>query len=177
MPKLNFKVRESSGFEVWPKGSYDVRLMKVEQRVSKQQNPQLGIGIECIEGPYEGKKRTWFITISDKGGFELGPLLEAAIPGQYDVEQAEPDSEGNKKLSYTFDPDDLLDKIITVDVTVREDQNGNPQNNFRARAYQVGGVAIAGGGDAPTDTNEGELVQDAPPQERQATQRRRVANA
>jgi Protein of unknown function (DUF669) len=170
MPRLNYTVRESAGFEVWPKGAYNIRILKAESGVSKTgNNPQVIVKMEAIDGAYEAKKKTWWITISEKSGWDLGQLLEAAIPGQYEAVQAEPDSEGNKRISYEFDTDDLVDKIITVDMDVRKDQNGNDQNNMRARAYEVGGVAAA------ESTNGAEVPKDAPPQERQATERRRAS--
>lgn len=171
MPKLNYTVRESSGFEVWPDGGYAMRIQKVESSTSKTgNNPQVVLKMECIEGPYEGKKKTWWITISEKSGFDLGPVLEAAIPGQYEAVQAEPDSDGNKRMTYEFDTDDLIDKVIVVDMTTRKDQNGNDQNNYRARPFAPEGLPAEGsaaGGAAP--------AQEAPQQERVATERRRAS--
>lgn len=171
MPKLNYTVRESSGFEVWPDGGYTMRILKCESGVSKTgNNPQVILKMECVDGPYEGKKKTWWITISEKSGFDLGPVLAATIPGQYEEVQADPDSEGNKRLSYTFDTDDLIDKVFIVDMTTRKDQNGNDQNNYRARAPASEGTLPA------ADTNNGvEVSKDAPAQERQATERRRAS--
>lgn len=171
MPRLNYTVRESSGFEVWPKGPYNMRILKVDSGVSKEKNnPQVILKMECIDGPYEAKKKTWWITISEKSGFDLGPVLEAAIPGLYEAVQAESDSDGNKRISYAFDTDDLIDKIITVDMDIRRDDKGNEQNNCRARPYEPGGVVAAA-------TNNGgvEPAKDAQPQERQATERRRAS--
>lgn len=171
MPRLNYTVRESSGFETWPKGAYNVRIVKVESKVSKNNNnPQLQLSLEAIDGPYEGKKKTWWITFTEKSGWDLGPLLEAAIPGQYEATQAEPDAEGNKRIAYDFDTDDLIDKVITVDVDVRKDNNGNDQNSFRAREYAPEGLPAAN-----ATTNSVEPAKDAGEQPRQATERRRAS--
>ena len=173
MPQLKYTVRESSGFEAWPEGPYNLRILKASSGVSRNNNnPQLVIKFEAIDGPYEGKQLTQWITITEKSGFDLGPLLEAAIPGQYEVEQAEADSEGNKRNTYTFDPDDLVDKLVTTDITKYRDDSGVDRNRFKHREFQAEGTPVASeaaGGEAPP--------QDAPAQERTATQRRRVANA
>lgn len=168
MPQLKYTVRESQGFEVWPKGSYNMRIVKAGSGTSKQNNPQLVLDLECIDGPYEGKKKKWWITFTEKSGFDLPPLLEAAIPGQYEAIQADPDAEGNKRVECTFDPDDLVDKIITVDMTEYKDSNGTDQNRMKARAFAPEGL--------PAEGATGAAVQhDAQPQERQATERRRAS--
>lgn len=171
MPRLNYTVRESTGFETWPKGAYNVRITKASSATSKlKNNPQLVLALEVIDGPYEGKKRNWYITFTENSGFDLPPLLEAAIPGQYELVQAAPDDEGNKRVNCDFDSDDLIDKVITVDVDIRKDANGNDQNNFKARAYAPEGLPAAGA------ASGGEPVQkDAEPQQREATERRRAS--
>lgn len=184
MPQLRFTVRDGDTFEVWPKGTYNVRIIKIDQGVSKEKNnPQLKFTLEVLDGPYEGKKKVWFVTITDKSGFDLGRILEAAVPGEYEAVQADNDSEGNKRMTYEFDSDLLLDRVMTVDCSIRE-YNGQDQNQFsKARAFLPEGQAQPstdqGQGAQASQVQAGELqaAQDAGVQERTASSRRRVSNA
>lgn len=173
MPRLSFNARESTGFEAWPAGTYPLRILKAAPGTSRNNsNPQLVLDFECIEGPYEGKKRKAWITFTDKSGFDLEPLLEAAIPGQYDRVQIENDSEGNKRFNYEFESDDLIDKVINVDMTQYTDEKGVVQNRLKFKPYSTEPLP-----QAQAENGGVQVQQEAPVQERQATERRRVTAA
>jgi hypothetical protein len=136
MPRLNFTVVEGGAFEAWPKGDYNVRITKIDQKTSKENNhPQLVFSLVPIDGPYEGKKANWLVTLAPNAGFDLPQILEAAIPGEYDAVQAEADDKGNKRVNVDFDSDALIDRVITVANSPR-DYQGRDVNNFsKPRAY------------------------------------------
>lgn len=173
MPRLNFTVQEGGAFECWPKGDYNVRITKIDQKTSKENNhPQLVFSLVPVDGPYEGKKANWLVTLAPTAGFDLPAILEAAIPGEYDAIQAPPDDKGNKRVSLDFDSDLLIDRVITV-ANAPRDYQGRDVNNFsRPRAYSTDNEAPAQGGHGQRSAQQDlEPTQDSAPQERTARRR------
>ncbi len=185
MPRIELQATDSPAFEAWPKGDFVFRVLQVEQALSKKENQQLRFKLECGEGAYEGKKQTAFVTITEKGGWDLGRYLEACIPGKYEAEAiGEKDGDGNQKKLYSFDTDDFVDTYVLL-TNNPEPYNGamtNRWNNPRPYgvAYEGGeqqAAGDAGAGPAQPQAAEDALQQPAQggEQERTAAPRRRLA--
>jgi hypothetical protein len=172
MPRLNFTVVEGGAFEAWPKGDYNVRITKIDQKTSKENNhPQLVFSLVPIDGPYEGKKANWLVTLAPNAGFDLPQILEAAIPGEYDAVQAEADDKGNKRVNVDFDSDALIDRVITVANSPR-DYQGRDVNNFsKPRAYVPEGAEQSQGESLQSGDLSAPQGTEQPQQERTARRR------
>lgn len=144
MPRIQFKATQGATFTPLPKGAYDMLIEKVEPRTAKaSNNPQLRIIMRVQGGEYDNRECSDFITLDPEGksGWRLGNLLEGAIPGEYDeVETAEKNDKGKPIFAYDFDTDDLIGVMVRVNVTIRANDRGEDQNDFRyvAKTKEVG---------------------------------------
>lgn len=156
MAEIEFKASEGTGWEALPRGAYNLRIVKGEARTSTKGNPQLMVECTVNDGPHESKKCTLWLPLTDKGGFRMRELLEAAIPDEYDeTDTGKTTDEGTPIMKYRFDTDDLVDTVFTADCTIRE-YDGKDQNDF-SNLRQVSGAEAD---DAGKDDDGGYLSGD-----------------
>lgn len=142
MPVIQYSKGE--GFKAWPEAVYDMKIASVEQKVSKNDKPQLEILLECVEGgEQEGKKtKTWW-SLVEAAGFRINELCEACQLTPVDT--GEKDAEGRPVMS--FDTDDLVGKVFRTTNKPRM-YEGRLQNDWQ----ELGPSPLAAGAPAQAAT-------------------------
>ena len=106
MPKIVVKGRSDMGaFEVWPAGTMNFEITKVEQSTAKSSGtPQLVLSTKVLDGTYADKTTKMWFSHSPNAIFRMKELLEAVIPGEYDlIALEEKDPEGHPQEQLGFD--------------------------------------------------------------------------
>jgi hypothetical protein len=134
---------KGEGFKAWPEAVFDLKILSVEQTVSKSEKPQLTIDLECVEGgEQEGKKtKTWWSLVPE-AGFRINELCEAC--GLVPTDTGEKDEEGRPLMA--FDTDDLVGRVFRATNKPRL-YNNNLQNDWKELGpspLQPGAPAAAG---------------------------------
>jgi hypothetical protein len=166
MVQIRFSAGENTGGQ-WtplPEGTYDFRIIEVEQGNSSNGNPQLRTKLEILDGPRAGDKPNTWYSLLPQSGWKLRGLVEA-LDLDYQIEGQ--DADGNDLI--VFDADELLHRCVRMDVRQRE-YNGKTTNDFINEApseYDTVAEADAGA--------QEEAPQDPPPQ--QQTQQAQGGNA
>ena len=125
-----------AGWTPLPAGDTAFQIDKVEEAVSKQNNPQLKISMHVIEGPHTGQKATMWMSLLPQAAFRLEALLSATLPEDaYSAVETgefhEHNGEQQPIYNYEFDTDDLVGAQLILDVAVGEYQ-GKPKNEFNS---------------------------------------------
>lgn len=110
--------RNSKGgdFELLPQGTYEVQILEVKQKTSKNDNPQVELLFEVQDGEHAGKRfRQWY-TMTEKAAWRFAALCEAAGVAQQDT--GEKDPEGNPIME--CDEQELLQRYVRLELAHRE---------------------------------------------------------
>jgi hypothetical protein len=131
MPRIKIKATQGETWTPLPRGTYEVQIDAVDQnKVSKQDNPQMMVSAHVLSGPHADKKLTLWYVLIPKSGFRTKQLLEACGIDHDVVELEEKDEKtGKPTLEIEFDPDDLVGCCLKIDATER-DYEGKPGNQF-----------------------------------------------
>lgn len=113
-------------FTPWPEGTYDLRVKKIEQKVSKKEKPQLEITLEALEGPKDGKTMKAWYSLVPAATFRVDKLLDAC--GVERIDTGEKDENGKPIL--TFDDQDLLGRVFRAEIKHR-DYEGKTQTDLK----------------------------------------------
>ena len=120
-------VATNTGYTPLPEGTYDFRVVSIEQKTSSTGNQQFEFQLEVIGGPSAGRKlRSWY-SLTDKAMWRLNQLYTAL-----GIEGEGPDGT-------VYDSDWLVDRALTFDVHHRI-WNGKTNLDFknpRASEYDV----------------------------------------
>jgi len=142
------KVVASQSNAAWkplPKGTYDFAITSVEEKTTKNDNPQIVLKLEVIDGPHAGKKATHFVVVNEKTGGFVKELVEAtaidAEVTQLDEINAE---DGKPFIEVDFDADDLAGANFRADASVYEHEG--QERNRLTRLRPVGTEVSTSGG-------------------------------
>lgn len=120
MAKIKFRAKEGGGdFTLVPQGTYECQIVDVEYEglTSKDGEPQIKITFEIGGGSdYSGQKIPQWLTMNDKFGWKLDQLVEASGI-EYEVVGEETGSDGKKIRELSFDPDDLLQTWVQIELS------------------------------------------------------------
>jgi pyruvate/2-oxoglutarate dehydrogenase complex dihydrolipoamide acyltransferase (E2) component len=124
------------GWSPLPAGDIAFQIDKVEETVSKQNNPQLKVSMHVIDGPNMGAKATTWYSLLPQAAFNMEALLNAVLDeNEYTAietgEFRERNGEQEPIYTFEFDTDDLVGREVIYDVTVGE-YNGKPKNEFNS---------------------------------------------
>lgn len=117
-------VHQENDFTPLPEGTYDCKIIKVEQSTSSKGNPQLEVSLEVVEGPKQGRKPKKWYSMTEKAGWALRKLVE-----ELDVAFTDHGKTPDGQLDWEFDADDLVGRIVRYDVTIRTHE-GKKNNDF-----------------------------------------------
>jgi len=169
MPKIEFSAGTGLDFTPIPKGTYNLRIRKVEQKPAKAKEgggesfPTVWIHVEVLDGQYEEKKATLFCTMKPEKGWQLRAVVQSCIPGKYEETEAGKDADGKPIFAMAFDTDDLIDTTFTADLGIEDDNKGKPRNTFnKIREHVVSGPETAKPADSKA-TAEAKAEADAAP--------------
>jgi hypothetical protein len=126
---INFS-KGGGEFAPLPVGTYDFVIKSCKQSVSKQnQNPQLEVNCEVIDGDHAGKKVRMWYSLLPQATFRLESLLTAI--GVEMVDSGEKDDNGQPIM--TFDADELPNRYFRCENEHREYPEGSKkmQNSFQ----------------------------------------------
>lgn len=151
MPKISFKGSEAGeGWSPLPQGDYVLQVEDVAETMSSNNNEQLKVSCIVVEGNNEGQKCTLWFPLMAKAGFRLRGFVEAAIPDKCEISETDEETErGDKLAEIDFDTDDLIGAQVLCTATIRNDNNGNPQNDFKNFRSASGESAEAAEDEAP----------------------------
>ncbi len=124
MGRINVKLNEVSGFQIYPEGPYVVEIQEsTKTKKSSTGNPKIGwVGkiIQCDNPEYVDKKIYWETSLLDQALFNLKALLEAmGMPW---------DEEG-------FELEDTYGKTVGLNVNVEpyeEEDRNKVKSYFKA---------------------------------------------
>lgn len=143
---------KGDGF-VWPEGTYDLLIKSVAQTVSKNNNQQLEIEVEGVDGDQAGKKfKSWW-SLVPSATFRIDALVDAC--GVAKVETGEKDANGKPIMS--FDSDELVGKIFRCTIKNRTHE-GRTNNDIQ----EMGPSPLQTGSAAPETQNGGAPGAQAP---------------
>jgi hypothetical protein len=96
-----------------PAGTYDFQIMEVEQRVAKNDKPQLMVKMQVVSDDYHGKKATNWLWLTEAAmGFVLD-LFDALRIAPQDT--GETDAAGQPIVDW--DENELVNRIVRYEVT------------------------------------------------------------
>ncbi len=135
MAKITVKGKEGGGGD-WspiPAGTVDLQIDSVEQGTTGAGNPNLRIkGQITGNHPSVGKTYNDFFVLMHKTLWRVMLLLDACSVEYTKIELEETDGEsGEPLIEIEFDDDDLVGKMYTCDVTIKPDNQGRDQNDFK----------------------------------------------
>jgi hypothetical protein len=181
MAKFVFKKKEGGEFELITPGVYDLMVVKAEIVAGRDDEPQLAAEFEIAEGPEAGKKIPQWFGSSDKRGWVIGAILDAAnVP--YEVLE---EGDDNNPPTISFDTEDLLGRYVRADLThfynEKKDQTYHNLKKWEASPLQAAaeGSALVGTklAEAPKSETKPADAPAATTQQRSTTVRRGQAPA
>jgi hypothetical protein len=138
MAVIQFDNAPDKGFTPPPEGVYDLEILNCEQKTSQAGNPQLELQTEVASGELEGRKiRLWY-SLTPQSAWKLKKLLIATHTPHEIL--------GDEKTgTVSFDSDDLIGAIFTVDCVAGEYQGKAKAdyNNERPSKLMEGPPAAA----------------------------------
>lgn len=122
-------------YQPLPEGRYDIEITKIEQKQSRNGNPQVMVsGRVVTAGPYSGHKVTDFFVLTEKAAWRFGNLCEAVMcsgdpTGMYD-------EKGIELLDYNID--ELVGRVYVADVTIEayEKDGKRMESNRFGKIYE-----------------------------------------
>lgn len=107
-------------FKPWPEGTYDWMIKKVEQKVSKQEKPQIEITLEGVGNDAQsGKTMKDRRSLVPEAAFRIEALIKAT--GCPEIDTGEKDKDGKPVM--TFDTDDLVGRYFRGTLSHRPHNN------------------------------------------------------
>lgn len=162
-----------------PDGDYPIRATKHRWGWSENKYPQIGISLTVTEGPYKGRRLTWYATFSDaaaewtiKGLRALGMKgddAERDIDTIYTSEAAATAVVANE--TYQGKTRAKVKFINGADIIMKNEMNGNELRSFSQRMKATFSRYAGGGGAAPAPAQQQQSRGPAQQQTRQTSQR------
>lgn len=183
MAKFVFKKKEGGEFELITPGHYDLMIVKAEIAAGRDDEPQLATEFEIAEGPEAGKKIPQWFGSSDKRGWVIGAICDAAnVP--YEVLE---EGDENNPPTISFDTEDLIGRYVRAELThyynKDKDQTYHNLKKWEPSPLQAAAEGTAPAGDKPAGETKSETkpAESAPTpattQQRSTTVRRGQAPA
>lgn len=132
MGRVRLQKSTGGSYQPLPEGTYDFKILDVEQGVSRNQNPQLRVGMEVLDGAQQGKTISVWYSLLPQSLWNLYNLTEALA-----IEMDETgDVDDKGEPIYDFDDEILIGCCVQFSVGLRE-YNGKKNNTFNDAALST----------------------------------------